>query len=138
MAGKEQEPYPWKLTPGQVFVEPDSKIFTSDGQLRFGIYIKAQAIEAIVATPPLEDPELRNRRLAQQKRLIQEISEEFHQLHSPKEPEPSLADFIKEFADIVQARAPYIQLNGQLSGKWDILPRKKKSKLTNLSEWLQW
>lgn len=138
MAGKEQEPYPWKLTPGQVFVEPDSKIFTPDGQLEFGIYIKAQVIEAIVATPPLKDPDLEKRRLSQQKRLIQEISEEFHQLNSSKKSEPSLADFIKEFVDIVQARAPYIQLNGQLSGKWDILPRKKKSKLTNLMELLEW
>ncbi len=127
MAGKEQELHSWRLTPEQVFVGSNSNIFTPEGSIAFGIYVKAQAAESL-----LDDSDSKKRL-----RLIQEISKEYYQLYFSENP-PPFPEFIKEFVAIVQKRAPYTKLNGQLSGKWSILPLKKNSFLTRILKLLEW
>ncbi|MEK7450975.1 MAG: hypothetical protein AAB662_03515 [Patescibacteria group bacterium] len=125
MAGKEKEPHSWRLLPEQVFIGPNSNIFTPEGSIRFGIYVRAKAIESL----PNDS--------SSREQLTQEMSEEYYKLYSSKNP-PPFPDFIKEFIGIVQKRIPYLKLDGELSGKWSILPVKKKSFLTRFSELLQW
>lgn len=130
MAGKEQELHSWKLTPEQVFVRTNSIIFTPEGQIMFGIYVKARVVESLVES-------LSDDSGPRKDRLIREISEEYHQLKFSESPS-SFPEFIKKFVDIVQKRATYVKLNGQISGKWSILPRKKQSLLTKVLELLEW
>ena len=72
MAGKEKEPHSWRLLPEQVFIGPNSNIFTPEGSIRFGIYVRAKAIESL----PNDS--------SSREQLTQEMSEEYYKLYSSK------------------------------------------------------
>lgn len=120
---------PFKLDYKQIFSESNPPVFTPTGSEMFAIYLTARTLEKHFSGESKSN-------LAEQQ--LNELSDNFNQLKVLEGSELSLSDFIKQFVQIAQPRCPEIKLNGQLSGKWDILPRKKKSKLTNLLELLKW